>query len=74
MKTRLQTTTRLQCPECRMELLPSDYSGQMTHATCGQCGREIYLDPSRYGRSECPKCGKVSKSGAESGESVACCP
>lgn len=70
MKSRIQETTRLQCPECRMELLPGDYSGQGNHMTCGRCGREIFLDPKRYGRTECPKCGKVSKGG----EGIACCP
>jgi DNA-directed RNA polymerase subunit RPC12/RpoP len=74
MKSRLQPTTRLQCPECRMELLPADFSGERTHVTCGRCGREIFLDSSRYERSECPKCGKITESSDKSAEKEVCCP
>lgn len=43
MKTKLSKTTRLQCPECRMELLPGDYSMEGEHITCCRCGREIFV-------------------------------
>ena len=42
-KSKLSSTSRLQCPECRMELLPGDYNTQNEHITCCRCGREIYV-------------------------------
>jgi len=67
VKSRFQSTTRLQCPECRMELLPADYSGQLNHVTCGRCGREIFLDEKKFKTTDCPKCGAKGVEGP-------CCP
>ena len=73
MKTRLQSNTRLQCPECRMELMPD--SSHKDHVTCGRCGREIYLDLSKYEKVHCPKCEEaISENKGEVNLGECCCP
>lgn len=54
MKTKRSKSTRLQCPECRMELLPGDYSMESEHMTCCRCGREIFVNLCEE-ESECCK-------------------
>ncbi len=74
MTTTRQSTTRLQCPECRMELLPQGASEQMTHVTCCHCGREIFMDKNRYERVECPKCEDVVTGKRDVNLGECCCP
>lgn len=67
-------TTRLQCPECRMELLPTERSAEETHITCCRCGRDIYLESKRYVRVECPKCSEAVEGEEETNLAECCCP
>lgn len=47
----------LQCPECRMEILPQKFSAaQEEHIICGKCGREIYARTEDHPKLKCPKC------------------
>ena len=50
----------LQCPECRMEILPNDRVPHEEHVYCGRCGREIYVNTKEYPKLKCPDCGKVA--------------
>ena len=74
MKSTLTKTTRLQCPECRMELLPGDYSMEEQHVTCGRCGREIFAKISQYKKMECPQCEEAVKEKGEVNLAECCCP
>ncbi len=74
MKRTLQSTTRLQCPECRMELMPDEFGSHKDHVTCGRCGREIYVDLSKYEKVHCPKCEELAESKGEVNLGECCCP
>lgn len=71
--TRSSRGTRLQCPECRREILPGSADGLMTHVTCGLCGREIFLDPISFERVECQKCEDLSENELNSNRVTCCC-
>lgn len=50
----------VQCPECRMELLPHDLVAQEDHILCGKCGGEIYIKKKSLVKLKCQKCDEVA--------------
>ena len=63
----------LQCPECRMEILPNKLASQEEHIICGRCGREIYEPVEDHPKLKCPKCDEAAKKD-EFNLAECCCP